>query len=203
MKRSMLWLLVLTAACGGNGEDPSSESGGQGTAAAAKLLPERPQPEGLDFLLYGVDGQDVRLSDFRGKPVIMSFFYRSCPDANMCPMLLSKLQKVAEGAAEKAPTAEILAISFDPKNDTPENLAIFSESKNLKFRLLTGHPDDIAVIARDKFGIRYEEKAPALFDHNMKTFVIDANGELVQTFPGSRWEPSDVVRVAEKLTAGE
>ncbi|MEQ8765554.1 MAG: SCO family protein [Planctomycetota bacterium] len=203
MRRSILWLAILATACGGEGVQGEGPGSGDETQQAAQLLPSRTQPEGLDFLLFGVDEQDVRLSDFRGQPVILSFFYRSCPDANMCPMLLSKLQEVAKGVGEKAPETEVIAISFDPKNDTPENLAIFSQSKDLKFRVLTGHPDDIAVIARDKFGITYEEKAPALFDHNMKTFVIDENGELVQTFPGSRWEPSDIVRVAEKLTAGE
>ncbi len=40
--------------------------------------------EAPDFALTNQDGLEVRLSDFRGKGVVMDFIYTSCPDALRC-----------------------------------------------------------------------------------------------------------------------
>ncbi len=204
----LLTVCWLVTACSSEISGSADSDGTGSSESTAALLPNLPHPEGLDFVLFGVDRQEVRLSDFRGKPVVLTFFYRSCPEANMCPMLMSKIHEVADGLA--GTDAEIIAISFDPANDTPENLALFAESKQIRFRLLTGHPEAIAEVARGKFGIEFKRRETDaasggvsfdVYDHNMKTFLIDSEGELRRTFPGSRWLPADVVLAVKKMSS--
>lgn len=162
------------------------------------------QPEGLDFRLVDAERKEVRLSDQRGKVALVSFFYRSCPDLQMCPALLGKINHVAEGLPEEvSEQTEIFGISFDPKNDTPEALGLFAEARELRFRLLTGHPDSIREVARRNFGIAYDQEGPALFAHNMKTFVFDAEGELSQVFEGNDWQPEEIVKVIVDLASDD
>ncbi|MCC2653171.1 MAG: hypothetical protein K0Q60_3337, partial [Microvirga sp.] len=47
-----------------------------------------------DFALTSQDGKEVRLEDFRGKVVAVTFIYTSCPD--VCPMLTDKMARVQD-----------------------------------------------------------------------------------------------------------
>ncbi|MEQ8765216.1 MAG: SCO family protein [Planctomycetota bacterium] len=157
------------------------------------------QPGGHDFRLFDTERNEVRLSEQQGKICMVTFFYRSCPDQTMCPALLGKINQVARGLpADVRAMTEIFAISFDPQNDTPEALALFAEARELEFTLLTGHPDSIREVARNNFGLEYRAEGPALFAHNMKTFLFDGEGELFETITGSDWKSEDVVaRITE------
>lgn len=47
-----------------------------------------------DFQLINQDGQSVRLSDFRGKAVLVSYIFTRCPMPSMCPLVTSKMKQV-------------------------------------------------------------------------------------------------------------
>lgn len=81
---ALLWLGV--AACGGA---PSSDTSGETPAEAAPAAETLPEPgdfvavgsQAPDFALrgatrYGVLAEPVRLSDYRGKTVVLAFFFR-------------------------------------------------------------------------------------------------------------------------------
>ena len=63
-----------------------------GACAAKTQLPVL--REAPDFTLTNQDGLEVRLSDFRGKVVVMDFIYTSCPD--VCGRLNHKVKTVRE-----------------------------------------------------------------------------------------------------------
>ena len=111
------WLLALAAVvmvgCDNSGGEaavrkpPSRDAVKADTALAAAPAndkmdaPEKPQAtvgdwlEGddrieldLDFDLTNQDGQTVNLADLKGKPVALTFFFTSCPNPNMCPLIV-------------------------------------------------------------------------------------------------------------------
>ena len=47
-----------------------------------------------DFTLTDQTGRAVRLSEFRGAPVAVTFAYTRCPDAAACPMTMAKFSKL-------------------------------------------------------------------------------------------------------------
>src|SRR5579863_3326998 len=77
------------------------------------LNPPAPAP---DFKLEDQLGQNVTLSEFRGKVVVLTFLYTTCPDT--CPIVTEKLHQARADLGSDAARTAILAVSVDPTNDT-------------------------------------------------------------------------------------
>lgn len=83
-----------------------------------------------DFTLTDYRGQAIRLSDFRGKVVVLTFIYTSCPD--VCPILARNLSAAYEQLSdENRDDVVLVAITVDPEQDTPEALRAFSAQHGL------------------------------------------------------------------------
>jgi protein SCO1/2 len=84
----------------------------------------RPAP---DFSLLDPEGRVVRLSDMRGRVVLLAFIYASCPDA--CPLLTQRMA-VLQGRLRRAGLfprrAVFLSVTVDPARDTPAVLARYA-----------------------------------------------------------------------------
>jgi thioredoxin-dependent peroxiredoxin len=117
-----------------------------------------------DFELHADDGRTVKLSDFRGKPVVLYFYPKDdtpgCT-AQACGIRDSYSEFQARGA-------EVLGISVD---DETSHQA-FREKYNLPFTLLAD-PDGEAGTA---YGVTREDKP--WFERS--TFVIDAEGNVAR-----------------------
>ena len=55
-----------------------------------------------DFTLTDQTGKAVRLSQFRGEPVAVTFVYTRCPIATACPMTMTKFAKSTKPSAAGA-----------------------------------------------------------------------------------------------------
>lgn len=140
------------------------------------LEPAGPQ---ADFTLIGPDEQQVHLSDYRDKIVVMYFGYTNCPD--FCPGTLSKLARVREKLGDRANDVQVMMISVDPERDTPERLKTYMTQFDESFIGLTGDEETLTQVAAD-FGIFYqiaEEEDTAsgyLVDHTTTVVVLDREG---------------------------
>lgn len=138
-----------------------------------------------DFELTAHTGQRVRLSDFRGKLVVLYFGYTFCPD--VCPTSLSTLARAMKRLGPQADRVQVLMITVDPERDTPEQLATYMSYFDPRFIGLTGTPDEIAAAATP-FGIYYQRHAGSsassyLVDHTATLTVLDAQGRLKLVLP--------------------
>ena len=113
--------------------------------------------EAPDFALINQDNLEVRLSDFRGKVVVMNFIYTTCPDA--CGRLNSKLKTVWDRLEEgQKQDLVIISVSFDPEVDTPEVLKRYASDRGFdlpKWQFLTGTQTQIRQVT-DNYGAWYE-----------------------------------------------
>src|SRR5207237_3335471 len=92
-------------------------------AAAVHALP--PGSRAPDLELVNQDGKPIRLADFKGKALLVTFIYTRCPLPNFCPRLSSQFAKIQTDLAKMPDDyarTHLLTISFDPKYDTPEVL---------------------------------------------------------------------------------
>lgn len=139
-----------------------------------------------DFELRSAEGL-VRLSDFRGKWVLLFFGYTSCPD--VCPTTLADLARVMELLGRDAKKLQVIMISVDPKRDTPERLAEYVRYFHPSFVGLTGTEEEIREVAT-RYGIffNYPQGTPDsgyIVEHTASTLLIDPEGYLKVIFPST------------------
>ncbi len=138
-----------------------------------------------DFELIAHTGQRVRLSDFRGKLVVLYFGYTFCPD--VCPTSLSTLARAMKRLGPKADQVQVLMVTVDPERDTPEQLATYMGYFDPRFIGLTGTEDEIAAVAAP-FGVYYQRHAGSsassyLVDHTATLIVLDTAGRTRLVLP--------------------
>jgi protein SCO1/2 len=100
----------------------TAHSGLQGTDLGATTAP--------NFHLVDQSGKAVSLSQFQGMPVIVTFFYTHCP--NFCPLLATKIHTSLVNMGGEAQHVAFLAVSVDPKNDSPTSVQTFSQAHELQ-----------------------------------------------------------------------
>jgi protein SCO1 len=83
------------------------------------------KPTAPPISLHDDRGRAVTLADFRGKWVAVAFIYTHCPD--VCPLIAQNLN----AALAKAPELRVVAVSVDPKGDTPAAVRAFTRSRHL------------------------------------------------------------------------
>ena len=96
-----------------------------------------PPPAGsanLNFTVQDMNGQSVRLADFRGRPVILNFWATWC---GPCRAEIPELNALAE--RYKAQRLAVLGVSVD---DQPEALRTFAQQFPIKYPVLVGRGHD-------------------------------------------------------------
>jgi protein SCO1/2 len=145
------------------------------------IEPPKPMP---DFTLQSVHGP-VRLSDFRGKVVVVFFGFTNCLD--VCPLTMAALRQAVTDLGEQAANVQVLFISVDYKRDTPQVVNDYATNFHPDFVGLTGSQEQIDQVTRD-YGIYYEfgEPDPGTgayeVGHTTTTQVLDRQGNLILTW---------------------
>ncbi|WP_019556124.1 SCO family protein [Thiomicrorhabdus arctica] len=144
------------------------------------------KPSGGDFQLTSSEGQH-RLSDYKGKLVLIYFGYTFCPD--ICPTDLGNLSMAYQGLTQtEKDNLQILFISVDPARDTPARLQKYANYFEANIVGLTGKPGTIAEIAK-RYGVIYakvdthDNSKNYAVDHSAFTYVVDQKGQLQTQLP--------------------
>jgi protein SCO1/2 len=91
----------------------------------------------------------------------------------------------------------LVTVSFDPKTDTPPVLK--KHARELKADLtrwtfLTGDRDDVDRFAA-RFGVSVAraQNDPRDITHNLRTVIIDPDGNLLKVYMGNEWSPDQIL----------
>jgi len=144
----------------------------------------RPAPGG-DFTLESAAGP-VSLRDYRGKAVLLSFGYTSCPD--ICPTALATIASgLQQLRPEEAGRAAAIFVSVDPQRDSPKRLKEYVAFFHPALVGVTGTPEAVAATA-GLYGAFYARQGADtaggyVVDHTADIYVIDPAGRLAGRIP--------------------
>ena len=142
-----------------------------------------------DFTLTSQDGAVVKLSDFRGKAVAVTFIFTSCTDT--CPLLTDKMARVQDQLGHLFGTKiAFISITVDPERDTSEVLKAYAQnfSANLAgWTFLTGNSVSISDFER-RYGVFVERTSDGDINHTFLTSLIDSQGMLRVQYIGVRFD---------------
>lgn len=166
----------------------------RGAAALLGVGDSLPDHEFLDE-----NGTPVRLSDFRGLPLALTFVFSRCPVPEYCPRMMSHFAAVVR-TLESDPDApeayRLLTISFDSENDTPETMnawgAAFGHEPDGPWRLLTTPDDSVIDALAEQVGLRFGE-ANGTLQHNLRTLVLDREGVIRALHTDENWTVEQLV----------
>ena len=113
------------------------------------------QNQQADFQLADFNGKPRRLSDFRGKVVVLFFGYTHCPE--VCPTTLADLAQVMKLLGRDADRVQVIFVTLDPERDNPSLLAKYVSSFDPSFLGLYGDAQSTAQVA-GSFGVSYEKQ---------------------------------------------
>jgi protein SCO1/2 len=158
-----------------------------------------------DFSLVSEENKRIRLSDWRGKVVVMTFIYTRCPLPDFCILMsnhFSKIQKSLNSDSTLNGRWHLLTISFDPKFDTPKRLKEYGKTYGADFSLWSFGTDSLDSIGllSSRFQQTFWDDEGGLISHNLVTAVIDPSSRLYKTYTGNRWVPEDIVEDVRGLS---
>ena len=157
---------------------------------------DKPAP---DFRLQDAEGHVVRLSDFRGKVVVLHFIYTSCPD--LCPLhaeLIAKIQSMVNLTPMKE-VVRFISITTDPSKDRGGVLRDYGTKHGLdpvNWTFLTTTPDEPEDTTRrlaEAFGHKFTKTTDGYQMHGIVTHVVDPEGNWRGNFHGLKFDPSNLV----------
>lgn len=157
----------------------STASGLQGTDLGNTSAP--------DFRLTDQFGKSVALSQFKGKPVVLTFLYTNCPD--QCPLTAEKLHTTLQDLGPAAQNVGIIAVSTDPARDNTAAALKFSQEHNMQsyWHYLVGTHTELAPIW-SVYHI-YAQPQQQTVNHSLGLFLIDKQGHQ-RVFLDNSFEPT-------------
>jgi protein SCO1 len=149
-------------------------------AAAAKSAFEGHELHGpvtaADFALRDQHGRLVRLSAQRGKLVLVTFLYTHCTD--ICPVIANQLNQALRELYHQRTSVRILAVSVDPKGDTPRAVRKFVRDHRLlpEFHYLVGRPAQLARVWQ-AYNVQVLQRNPESVGHSGYIYLLDRRGK--------------------------
>jgi protein SCO1/2 len=145
----------------------AGQSGFRGTAY------NEPYPLAPYFELTDSNGDLFRLSDQRGKIVLLFFGYTSCPD--VCPTTLAELNLALKEIGDKASSVQVVLVSVDPDRDTPQRVQEYVSRFNPSFIGLSGTTTELQNIWTDYDIFReiVQSDSGIIVNHTARTILID------------------------------
>lgn len=134
-------------------------------------------------------GREVRLTDLRGKPLVVNFIYTGC--FQVCPATTQFLAgAVRQAERTLGPgTFRVATIGFHLPVDDPASMRAFARKYGIaspNWLFLTPDAGSLDALTKD-LGFRYEA-TPAGFDHLLQVSILDRDGRVYRQVYGDSFD---------------
>lgn len=128
------------------------------------------------------EGEELTLSDLKGKVRVVAMGYTSCQYA--CPRIIADLVRIERelvGPDLDPDKVTLSFISIDPENDTPERMKKLEKEYKFdprRWLLLTGEEDGVLELAV-ALGMKYRKTSAMDFAHSNIITILDLDGRIL------------------------
>jgi protein SCO1 len=156
---------------------------------AGVFNPARAAPE---IVLPSSKGAEFKLSNYRGKVVVLEFGYTNCLD--VCPVSLATLTNARQKLGAAGADVQVVFITVDPARDNAARLRTYLAPFDPSFIGVTGSPKQIDALLKD-YGISATKrmvegsKTDYTMHHSSYLYFIDRKGMQRALMPFGR--PAD------------
>lgn len=188
--------LAIVVLAGGDDGSAAGAGGDPGpTGFHGALRP--PDAVAPDFRLADEDGRTTTMRELRGRPVVVTFLYATCEDT--CPLTAQQIRGALDDLGE-AEAPAVVAISVDPKGDTPLHVKRFIVKQGLagRMRYLTGTRAQLEPVW-EAYGIQPQGEG---FEHTASTVIVDGDGRQRLGYLTDQLTPEALADDLRALSAG-
>jgi protein SCO1 len=156
-----------------------------------------------DYPLLNQSGRKIKLSQFRGKVVLLTFVYTRCTVADYCPKMsrnFAEIDKALAADPRVYAKTHLLSISFDPVYDTPQVLRSYGGAYTGKYTKETfAHWDFAAPSVEDLpkveqfFDLGVTPGDSKTLMHSLATVVVGKDGKVLAFYPTNEWTPNTLL----------
>lgn len=156
-----------------------------------------------DFRMRDRSGRERRLSEFRGRPLLVNFIYTGCFE--VCPTSSRALRRAVLAMRKRFGDQQfqVLSIGFDQPTDSPAALRDFAARQRIddaNWEFLAPRAEDIERLAKD-FGFRFQ-RTPIGYEHTLQVSILDAEGRLRQQVYGDAFGPESLGEPLKQMLTG-
>ena len=172
----------------------------------------KPGDEVPNFRLVNQDGDAIRIHDYKGKALLLTFIFTRCQDPNQCTLISGNFANIHQELQKQPDVRDkthLLSITFDPEYDTPKVLRSYGSAYTGKYadetfdhwEFASGTEGEVKDVAQ-YFGMRYhkDETGKEQMVHTLATALIGPDGKLVKIYRGNEWSPEQVLGELKTLS---
>lgn len=191
--------VALAAPAFGAGSEPAGFDAQKAFARSQSAIGVRLD----DHRFVDTRGRNVGIGDLRGRPLVLSLVYTSCPDT--CSVVTRNLASTVR-AARRALGEEsfsVATVGFDHRFDTPEQMRMYADRQGVAmpdWSFLSGDPTTLERLL-DQLGFTYVE-SPRGYDHLAQTTVIDDQGRVYRQIYGDSFPVPFLVEPLKEIALG-
>jgi protein SCO1/2 len=156
-----------------------------------------------DYAFLDRQGRQVRLADYRGKPLVVSFVYTGC--FSVCPTTTAQLAKTIREARKTLGTGafRVVTVGFNLPYDSPEAMRDFARRYGIDapdWEFLSPFESQLAALVAD-LGFEYV-RTPGGFDHITQLTILDADGKVFRQVYGDEFALPLLIDPLQELVTG-
>lgn len=156
-----------------------------------------------DYALTDTAGHAVRLSEYRGRPLLVSLVYTSCRKS--CSVVTRQLARSVAVARDAlgADRFAVVTVGFDARNDRPARMRAYARAQGVDdpaWRFLSGDAATIDALTADLGFVWFE--SPQGYDHLTQVSILDAEGRVYRQVYGELVDPPALVEPLKELVWG-
>jgi protein SCO1/2 len=176
-------------------------------ATTAGVAQAKEGDEVPNYTLRNQDNREIRINNYRGKALLLTFIYTRCPIPEYCTLMsnnFAQIDRELGNDAELYMKTHLLSISIDPANDTPPVLRSYGAAHTERYQnetfahweFASGTMEQVKQIA-EFFGLRYYPQKDEII-HGLRTVIVNPEGKVAKVYSGNDWKPEEVVEELRK-----